>query len=111
MGGSAEHMGTPRRAAPAMWNPQCEEGAGGGAASATWRGGGREGVSVRDIKAASATWRGGGREVPVWRFTRGGSGTWCQYRAQARDEVGGRAGVLHRLRNPQCEGGQGWGKR
>ena len=29
-----EHMGTPRRAAPAMWNPQCEEGAGGGAASA-----------------------------------------------------------------------------
>ena len=36
MGGSAEHMRTPRRAAPAMWNPQCEEGAGGGAASATW---------------------------------------------------------------------------
>ena len=54
MGGSAEHMGTPRRAAPAMWNPQCEEGAGGGAASATWRGGGREGVSVRDIKGGGA---------------------------------------------------------
>ena len=47
-------MGTPRRAAPAMWNPQCEEGAGGGAASATWRGGGREGVSVRDIKGGGA---------------------------------------------------------
>ena len=42
MGGSAEHMGTPRRAAPAMWNPQCEEG------------GGREGVSVRDIKGGGA---------------------------------------------------------
>ena len=54
MGGSAEHMGTPRRAGPAMWNPQCEEGAGGGAASATWRGGGREGVSVRDIKGGGA---------------------------------------------------------
>ena len=50
--------------------------------------------------------------VPVWRFTRGGSGTWCQYRVQARDEVGGRAGVLHRLRGiPNVRRGQGWGKR
>ena len=45
--------------------------------------------------------------VPVWRFTRGGSGTWCQYRVQARDEVGGRAGVLHRLRGiPNVRGGR-----
>ena len=27
-GGRAEHMVTPRRAASATWNPQCEEGAG-----------------------------------------------------------------------------------
>ena len=29
-GGRAEHMVTPRRAASATWNPQCEEGAGRG---------------------------------------------------------------------------------
>ena len=28
VGGRAEHMVTPRRAASATWNPQCEEGAG-----------------------------------------------------------------------------------
>ena len=30
VGGRAEHMVTPRRAASATWNPQCEEGAGRG---------------------------------------------------------------------------------
>ena len=36
-GGRAEHMVTPRRAASATWNPQCEEGAGRGQALETLR--------------------------------------------------------------------------
>ena len=61
--------------------------------------------------------------IPMWRFTRRGSGRWVQYRAQARDEVSGRAERMVTPRcaawatwNSQCGGcmglgrGQGWGK-
>ena len=41
VGGRAEHMVTPRRAASATWNSQCEEGGG-------------EGVNIRDIKGCGA---------------------------------------------------------
>ena len=126
-------MGTPRHAASATWNPQCEEilkGVGQTegmvtprcAASATWN----PHVDVKGLEdaAGSGPWQcrpgskrdevGDKRNGPHVVVTRGGSGTWHQYRAQARDEVGGRAEHMvtprraaSALRIPNVRRGQG----
>ena len=63
-------------------------------------------MQARGMKWETQEWSPYGPCVEVY------SGSWCQYRVQARDEVGGRAGVLHRLRGiPNVRRGQGWGKR
>ena len=77
VGFRAEHMGAPRRAASATWNPQCE--------------GGREGVSIRDIKGCGVD-RGHGlhgvlhrlRGTPMWML-RG----WRTQQGRGYGSVGG----------------------
>ena len=68
VGGRAEHMVTPRRAASATWNPQCEEGmvTPRCAVSATWN----PHVDVKGLEDAAGT--------GLWQCRRGRTGRYVE---------------------------------